>query len=161
MKRCSKCKKELPATTEFFYSLKHGLRSRCKECIKKSAKQHYQINREDILAYQKEYSNKEKQKEYQKKWNQEHLVYSNWKDMIRRCYNSESEDYRYYGARGIKVCDEWKNNYEVFEKWALENGYQKGLTIDKIDNDGDYKPDNCQWLTRIENAKKAILDGGL
>ena len=56
----------------------------------------------------------------------------------------------------IKVCDEWRNNYLIFEKWALENGYQKGLTIDRINPDDDYKPSNCRWITRSENSKRVI-----
>lgn len=73
--------------------------------------------------------------------------------MKSRCYNENSEKYKHYGGRGITVCDEWLNNYDSFETWALANGYEDGLTIDRIDVDGNYEPNNCRWLTRAENNK--------
>ena len=71
--------------------------------------------------------------------------------MLRRCNDPNSEYYHNYGGRGIKVCDEWAcgvQGYYNFRKWAEENGYEDGLTIDRIDNDKGYSPDNCQWSTR-------------
>jgi len=73
--------------------------------------------------------------------------------MKRRCCDPNRNQYERYGGRGIIVCDAWLD-YKTFEKWALENGWQKGLTIDRIDNDGNYEPDNCQFITRSENSKK-------
>jgi hypothetical protein len=77
--------------------------------------------------------------------------------MKYRCENSKHMAFRWYGARGITLCVEW-NNYEIFKKWALKNGYQENLTIDRIDNDGNYEPSNCQWLTRSDNTKKQWKD---
>lgn len=77
-----------------------------------------------------------------------------WIGIKQRCYNSKMTGYEYYGGRGIKVCDEWKDNFSAFRFWAILNGYQYGLTIDRINNDGNYEPENCQWLTRSENTKK-------
>ena len=77
--------------------------------------------------------------------------------MKSRCYNKNKKNYKYYGGRGIKVCDEWlgKNGYNNFKKWALENGYKKELSIDKRNNDGNYSPDNCRWVNqRIQNINK-------
>ena len=74
--------------------------------------------------------------------------------MKDRCHNKRSAYYRRYGGRGIIVCDEWKNDFAKFRAWAKANGYQENLTIDRIDNDGNYEPSNCQWLTLEENARK-------
>lgn len=71
-------------------------------------------------------------------------------NMKARCYNSNQWNYQYYGGRGIKVCDEWKNNYNSFYNWALENGYQDNLSIDRIDTNGNYEPSNCRWVTDKE-----------
>ena len=72
-------------------------------------------------------------------------------NMKTRCYNPNYELYSRYGGRGIKVCDEWKDNFKEFYNWAI-NGWKKGLTLDRINNDDDYKPDNCRWVDRIEQA---------
>ena len=70
-----------------------------------------------------------------------------------RCYNPNCKDYKWYGAKGIKLCDEWKN-YENFKKWALTHGYKVGLSIDRINPNMDYAPDNCEWVTISENSKR-------
>lgn len=80
-------------------------------------------------------------------------LYSIWKGMNKRCNNPNCKDYRWYGGKGIKVCEEWRD-YLKFREWALEHGYIIGLTIDRIENDKGYEPSNCQWLTQSENAKK-------
>jgi len=83
-------------------------------------------------------------------------IYNSMKD---RCYNENCKDYRYYGERGIGICDEWLEDRTRFFDWAFANGWEKGLTLDKIDNDGMYSPDNCQWITQSENSKKKRIDG--
>lgn len=77
--------------------------------------------------------------------------YQTYGSMMSRCYNPNAANYRLYGGRGIKVCNEW-HDAEMFAKWAKESGYQKGLTIDRINVDGDYEPSNCRWATKKEQA---------
>ena len=73
-----------------------------------------------------------------------------WRDIKSRTLNSKYKDYLNYGGRGITIYDEWKNDFMSFYTWAMENGYEenKGLSIDRIDNDGNYEPSNCRWATQ-------------
>lgn len=73
--------------------------------------------------------------------------------MKQRCYNQNNENYYLYGGKGIKVYDEWLNNPTSFEEWAINNGYEDGLTINRKDENKDYCPDNCEWVTLSHNAK--------
>ena len=74
-----------------------------------------------------------------------------WYNMIKRCTNKRNVGYINYGARGISVCQEW-GNFEAFKKWALDNGYNDTLTIDRVDGGGNYEPSNCRWATYTDQA---------
>ena len=80
-----------------------------------------------------------------------HPLYKIWSGIIQRCHKETDTAYKYYGARGITVCDEWRNDAEAFIKWSLENGWREGLEIDRIDNYKGYSPDNCRYVTHKEN----------
>ena len=75
--------------------------------------------------------------------------------MLNRCYSPNNKDYRFYGEKGISVYQEWLDDPKSFEDWAFDNGYQDNLTIDRINSDNNYCPENCQWIPIEENSRKA------
>lgn len=89
-----------------------------------------------------------------------HKLYAVWEAMIQRCYNPKNKKYEHYGARGIEVCSEWRQNFQAFFDWSMQNRYPVGdkgqkLTIDRIDNDKGYSPDNCRWATySVQNSNR-------
>ena len=96
------------------------------------------------------------QKEIASKVNKTHgmsytRIQNTWSDMLKRCYNEKSISYHNYGARGIRVCDEWRDSFDCFQRWAFLNGYAEKLQIERINVNGNYEPNNCKFVTRHEN----------
>lgn len=80
-------------------------------------------------------------------------LYNIWCSIIGRVENKKNKSYEDYGGRGVTICDEWRNNYPSFKKWALQNGYSNSLKIDRVDNDLGYFPNNCRWTTQTIQSR--------
>ena len=91
---------------------------------------------------------------YDHKWSNRRIA-KIFNHMVSRCYNKDDKDYCWYGEKGIKIDQTWLNNPKYFEEWALNNGYEDNLTIDRIDADKDYCPTNCRWIPLEENSRRA------
>ena len=83
-----------------------------------------------------------------------HPLYNKFRSMINRCYNAKPSDYLYYQGKGIKICEEWLQNPKSFIEWSISNGWKMGMTIDRINNEDDYSPENCKYITMSENLKR-------
>ena len=83
-----------------------------------------------------------------------------WKAMHTRCYNPNFFAYKHYGGRGIGICSEWAEDFQAFYDWAMSNGYEDNLTIDRINSNGNYSPDNCRWVTMTEQNKNKRAENG-
>ena len=92
-------------------------------------------------------------------------LYRKWVSARSRCYNPNNLRYPLYGGRGVRMCDEWLMSYESFARWAYANGYETGLSLDRIDNDKGYSPDNCRFVTLDEQKRnrrfchRVVVDG--
>ncbi len=82
-----------------------------------------------------------------------HPLFIKWCAIKKRCSNKNDSHYKYYGGRGIKICDEWRNDFKAFYDFAMSHGWKKGLQIDRIDNDGNYEPDNCAFVKNKINCQ--------
>jgi len=89
--------------------------------------------------------------------NRQSQLYNTWLNMKKRCEYKNSKDWKNYGGRGIKMCKEWKdkeNGFKNFAEWAKKNGYKKGMSIDRIDPNKGYNPDNCRWISDSNKGEK-------
>ena len=92
-------------------------------------------------------------------------LFSIWSNVLTRCTNQNVPSYDRYGGRGIQICDEWRNDFKAFYDWSMSHGYRDDLTIDRIDNDGNYCPENCRWATckqqsnNTSNCHYITIDG--
>lgn len=87
-----------------------------------------------------------------------HPLRAIWKAIIQRCENPKNKFYENYGKRGISICEEWRKDMTKFIEWGYINGWKKGLSIDRKDNDGNYEPKNCHWITLSENSRKGAIN---
>lgn len=84
-------------------------------------------------------------------------IYAIYHSIKDRCFNENNKRYYKYGGRGITMCDEWKNSFQAFYDWSMSHGYEEGLSIDRIDNDGNYEPSNCRWiLLGLQQRNKGV-----
>lgn len=113
-----------------------GEKSETKQCC------HIRIH-SDYIMYRHEWTNKR--------------IGRIFRGIISRCYDENNKDYDWYGGKGVKICREWLDDPKLFEEWAMANGYQDNLTIDRIDSNKNYCPENCQWIPLEENSRKAGL----
>lgn len=118
------------------YQLRHGIAMSC-GCYQK----------ESCSAYHKTHGSSKTR------------LYRIYNKMKERCYRTTNDNYKWYGALGIQVCDEWLNNFETFKEWALSHGYSDNLTIDRIDPTKNYEPSNCRWLTIQDQQKNRRKKG--
>ena len=89
-----------------------------------------------------------------------HKLYSIWEAMVQRCSNENNKVFKHYGKRGVNICTDWRINFMSFYNWSIDNGYKKGLTIDRINNDGNYEPNNCRWVKQsiqIRNTRRVRI----
>lgn len=92
-----------------------------------------------------------------------HPLYNAWENMNARCANPNNKKYTDYGGRGISVCTEWRSDFQAFYDWAVANGWELGLELDRVNNNGNYKADNCRWATRTQqnrNTRANIMHNG-
>lgn len=83
----------------------------------------------------------------------EKRIYKIWGHIKSRCNSPNDDRYKDYGGRGIKICEEWESDYTAFKSWSISNGYAENLSIDRINNDGNYEPSNCRWITNKEQLR--------
>jgi hypothetical protein len=134
---CVKCHCDCGKNSEVFVSALLNGRSKSCGCL------HSEIMHNVKAHYKHGFAHKER-------------LYNEWKSMKQRCYNQNTNRYYRYGGRGVTVCKEWMDSYIAFREWAINNGYDDMLTIDRIDVNGNYCPENCRWVSiATQNRNKS------
>lgn len=163
MKRCPKCRRDLPAS-EFGVdrSTPDGRCYWCRSCKRESKRRYRGANREKVRerSLRWYYANREKSREYNRRWREAHPAYASWWAMQERCTCPSSDSYTWYGARGITVCERWSEpNGQGFANFLADMGERpEGKKLDRIDPDGHYEPSNYRWATPKQqraNQRKA------
>jgi hypothetical protein len=135
LKRCRVCGEEKPLSAfPRHRQRRDGHDSACQPCVAENGRKWYRQRQQSTDG-----------------------LYSTYVAMKCRCHDEHHEHYRQYGGRGIRVCEEWRRSFAVFLDWAMRNGYRSGLQIDRIDNDRGYCPENCRFVTALENARNKRL----
>ena len=156
MKPCSKCGVE--KSFDDFHKNKSnadGMQSQCKDCRHLKRVEKWITNPKQKIT---RVSNGKVQ-EFERVRNHGESktpIYRRWLKIKERCYNQNAGNYRFYGGKGVTVCDEWLEDFFAFKKWSLDNGFEQDLHLDRINPDGPYSPDNCRWLIGKENIKRAV-----
>lgn len=115
------------------------------------------LHRDRLIEYNKSDSKRSRTSELNKVYKRTHgmrytRIYKEWRSMINRCETKSWRDYHNYGGRGISVCNEWRESFNAFYEWAISNGYNDSLTLDRLNVNGNYEPSNCRWATNKEQA---------
>ena len=144
MNGCIKCGKELQIGDRVVW--------RCEDCARKQMEE-YDNKDQRIAELEEQLKNKQDELDLSININRnKKRLYNIWVKINKRCFNESCEEYKNYGGRGITICQEWQKlgGFYSFVIWSLNNGYNPELTIDRINNDGNYEPSNCRWVTRVE-----------
>lgn len=150
--KCSVCgRKTIKRGTEVRKALREGCDWVCKHEVEAKAAARKQSERQEREARQ------QVRLEYREYIQKHILLYYTWGAMKARCTRESHPKYKHYGARGIQVCSEWRDDFVEFCQWSLTHGYRKGLTLDRRDNDQGYCPENCRWTTQVvqQNNKRS------
>jgi hypothetical protein len=138
-----------------------------RERIRSQQRAYEERNREKILVKNREKmrkayaANPQKIKDRVKAFRLREPLYKIYDAMLWRCDNPNCKAYKDYGGRGITVCNEWRDSWKAFKEWAVTSNWQKGLHIDRIDVNGNYSPENCRFVTRLESARNKRKTGAV